>query len=504
MFKYIKKVVSHELTFFSGVNYYALFILSLAGFFILKFLGPELYGVWNVLSILLYSVKFCSFGAIEGMVRQVPFYHGAGDNQRAVQIQQATLTWGVFVAFLVCGVLCVFPHLYNSSILSFYSDELFLAGFAFLSSYIYYFVKKRFESDNNFLLVSKYFFISSSLATFLALGLVYFLQVKALLVSVIIRNVLVVTYLLYKRVCTFRFQLRKDAFFEVIRVGFPIMVLFLSAYLMTRIDSLIVFFFLGHESAGWYGAASYISIIILYFPECMTVVLFPKAMRTFGAKKTKKSIMDFYLVPLEFLAWGLPVCLSLIFFAVKIPISSLLLEYLPSLPVSRILIMSTFFSSLVFFTNSYLIVLNKQKTFMWYNAVILVFGCFADIFAVEHGFGMQGVAWATGLVFFVTSIIWVGHILFDFTKDGYVFIRRILLVYIPFFYVLSVTVLIEKLIRFESLLVDVLSKGLLSILFCLPVIIGFINIFCRKRDVFFCFFKRSEKDFDVCDQVSGN
>jgi len=94
-----------------GGNMTSSLLGAIGGLLVARFLGPEVTGRFRIFTIPLMYITFLHLGTFDGLWRQIPFYMGKGEPEKAEALAAAAGAWNalvsglVSVAFLVCALL---------------------------------------------------------------------------------------------------------------------------------------------------------------------------------------------------------------------------------------------------------------------------------------------------------------------------------------------------------------------------------------------------------------
>jgi O-antigen/teichoic acid export membrane protein len=207
----------------------------------------------------------------------------------------------------------------------------------------------------------------------------------------------------------FQLLLQKKNLGQLIKTGFPIMMLTMTFFLMHNIDKYLIFYLLGSTMTGYYGLAEFITTMMHNVPYGISQVLFPRMMQKFGRTKDKKQIEEYFTIPMQLLTFATPIALGLIFINMEWLLTLALPKYLPSLLTIKILVLGIFFSAIMKTPLDIIILMNKQKVTLIIQFIILFLGAVADYFVIKAGYGISGVAMVTTLTFCVSAIIMVAY-----------------------------------------------------------------------------------------------
>jgi O-antigen/teichoic acid export membrane protein len=362
-----------------------------------------------------------------------------------------------------------------------FSSELRILSVVYLTGYGYAYIRLLLQSKDRIELLTFVLFIYAILNVVIGLILLFLMHIKGLLLGMFISHIAIaiIVYFHGEKIFVGKFSwmlLRK-----VLRVGFPMMALSLSFYLMYRIDNIIIFVLLGRESAGYYGLATFIAIVINYFPTSISTVLFPKMMLDFSVSLKREDISHYLDRPLLVLSRIMPLLLGILYINIDVPLMTILQKYLPALSALKILIISLFFASLITMPTNILIAFKKHKKLMYGVLAVVGLGTFTDYAVIRLGLGIEGVAYATGGVFIVISTMTIFYALHSFHKEIKEILRYIFTLYIPLCYSIGLLSLVSIIsINVVNMWMKCLLQSLLYIIIYVPMLI----ILLRNRKIF--------------------
>ena len=378
----LEKNIITETSTLAVVRYGSQFILAIRGFIIASFLGPSLYGLWNILKTIIDVAPHADLGAVKGMTREVPLNAGRNKEKDNIIIQQTAFSWQFMMSLLLAIVLFVGSFTNKVAI---YRTEIQLVALVVLFTNTYYYLKDKLVSEKKIMRLSAIEISYALLNTVFGLGLLFFIEIKGLLLGMVISFIILFSISIRKKDITLAFGVRKKALKRLIKTGFPITVLVLSSILMHNIDKIVVFTLLGSVMTGYYGLAAFISLLINYIPQAMSTVLSPRMLHKYGRTNDKKQIQEYFTKPSILLANGMPILLGLIFINIPWIINLFLPQYIPSILTIQILTLSLFFSSIIKVPTEIIILFNKQSTLMYVQIGALIVGGLADIIVIKMG-----------------------------------------------------------------------------------------------------------------------
>ena len=457
-----------ETTAYTASSYASQAVLMLRGFLIARVLGPSLYGVWTIMRIFFRSSHYLSCGTTSAMVRQVPYEIGRGNKDYPLILQQNSISWHLLISSIVSA--CVFI-LSFTDLISNFTSEMRIMGIVFILHTIHLFIPFKLISEKKILLLSKYNFCYAILNTIFGISLLFPFRINGLLAGMALSHLTLIIYLLKRGDLSLRLQLDQVVLKDLMRKGFPIIILFTSFFLMYNIDKIIVFILLGSTMTGYYGLASFISGIINFIPVAVTNVLLPRMMYHYGRTQERSAIEEYFTKPIVLLSGIIPIILGLIFININIIIIALLPQYIPSITVLQILIIGLYFAALWGIPTNMLIAFNKQKKLMWLFLGLVMLGALLDITIIIMGIEIIGVALSTVLIFLIASVLTNAYTLFSLRKNVIGILFTLLQIYAPFFYMLCGLGIICLIDVPNKIMVTNSIRSLLFVLYSIPLIV---------------------------------
>lgn len=457
-----QKKIFEETAHLSISRYVAQAIFAIRGFFIASFLGPALYGIWNIIMMVNQITSYLELGVNSAMGREVPKNKGSGHSQHNVAIKETAFAWNVFSTLSVWVILIL---LSLSNKVQEYQIEIILLGAVILLSNIFNFQRSELNSEKKIKRIGHFDLYYSILNTVIGLSLLFFFEIEGLLLGMVISLGILVARLYVTKKIKLRFN--RNIFRKLLKIGFPIMLVYIALFLMENIDKYLIFVFLGETMTGHYGLAAFISLLIHYIPMSLSNTIFPRIMERFGKTKDPKSVYEYYEKPMKLLSYGLPVILGVGFMFIEPVITLLLPDYIPAILTLKILIVGLFFSSLLQIPSSIIIMNNQQNSLLKHYIFAIILGTIMDLIVLKTYGTISAVAVATSIVFFFLAITILIKTLRTLKQKN--IFKKVLVTLIPGVYLLAMTFIVDLFVR------SLHFKLLFIILFSIPLIIKTIR-----------------------------
>lgn len=401
-----EKAILKDTLSLSVFKYLSFFLTLLSTAVLLRLLPTATFGVYSAILLALNYSRFAFLIPYSAAYKKIPFLRGRGKSEKAVQ-DIRDLTFGP--TFFVMAVIAVVAFIV-SFFLPFYSSEI-LNGIRLLAALIL--LQHFFFFYTNFLRIDKKF----SLVGFLELVLIvirlllFLLLVKPLglegaLIAFIISFIATSVIGLFLRRYSFSFSpktINRTAW-RLFVYGLPPAIVGVVSTLFMTIDRVMIINFLNSEMLGYYAFAAIFVDVIVFVPDAISTVIFPRQTELFGKYIKAEKIKNFLVFPVQIISCFVPFVIAGAFFFVEFFVRWLFPNYISALPAVNILLLGAFFLSMNQHIVNFLISLSREKTILCVRILLLLFAVFLSYLFISAGFGILGVAYSTLIVFFIEFV----------------------------------------------------------------------------------------------------
>lgn len=373
-----------------------------------KWVGPERFGVWNALQLLLLYGALVTLGVPNGMNRDVPLLNGAGDkiaSERIVNISFSFVLFSSIITAFTIAIVAIGGRMHQK-----YWHPLFWMGFLFVAWQIYQYFQFLLKCHIRFRLMSIQQLTFAFSLPVVVLPLVRLWDISGFIFGQ--GMVAVGVSLLICRLISFRITLSwdRETFFSLVQTGFPIMAAGLLYSLLTSIDRWVILKFLGVEALGHYTLAILCLGILGLLPAVIAQQMYPRMAFRYGRTLNKRSLIP--MVIGQSLA-GAVITLPLLM-AVYILLPFVTTHFLPAysygIVPARYLLIGLAFIPLGGGVANYLNTIGKQMYYLITQFGAVLVNLSLDILFVKIGWGLTGVALgaATSYALYTLTLILVG------------------------------------------------------------------------------------------------
>jgi O-antigen/teichoic acid export membrane protein len=442
---------------------------------IMRFLDPAMYGLWLGLMILLSYSSFAHMGLEYGMGMRLLYHQGQGNVARVTPIQDTAFTmWSglsLILALSVFGYALFIPQ--SSPIEKL--GLIIISGLIISEQQIAFLGRWQTSYLKDFKLVSLSSILRALLSFVLFVPLAYLYNVTGVMIGALVVSGIMLIFWWVKTSYRPHIQFSWDAFWEILRIGFPILLVVLGGILISTVDRLIVLNLLGAASLGYYGITSFGGGSVYQLLSQAGGSMGPHMVEDLGRSGGSVQSLHKYLIKPTLLFSYISVLLitGLVFF-VPFLVTWLLPRYVPGILAFYIFTSGFFFLSIILTANNILngvlMIKGTQRFVVYIQCIAIVMEIFSAILFIHVGWDIAGVALASALTcaFYGLSILYLAahYVILDL-RERFRFLGSVLM---PFPYaltvVLSVLWLGRQIILGSSFGRLVLQCALTALLYC--------------------------------------
>ncbi len=453
-------------------SYLAYFVRFLRGFILRRLLGPNLFGLYSVLIIVENYGIHSHLGAMSGAEKDLPYLIGKKDLSKLENAKNTAFSFVGFAASILIFLVFISTFLFKFSELFKYGLRIICLAIFFRQIASVFIVVLR--SYKEFVLIAKLTLVSSLVGLIATWCLTYFLSIKGSLISLSAGSISTIIFIFAKTHYRFKFSLNYREIRRLIKIGFPLLILGLMYLTITSIDRIMIYGFIGPTSVGYYSIAVMAFNFAFFLPTQVGIVMFPRFLQKYGETGNVKSLETYLSEPTQIMAYTMPIFIGSLFILAPGLIKLLLPAYVPGIKAMLLLLVGLFFHSLSRMSSHLLITLNKEKRIIIIQGLCIICSIIFDYSFIRAGFGIEGVALGTSLVYLIYNTVLIAYALSFFVQDFLGYLKFFAIIYSPTLYVL--TILIAGRYFLKSLpmvteMYNIIIKLLLFSLFSLPLIV---------------------------------
>ncbi len=301
-----------------------------------RMLGPEAFGVWAILQVVLKYASYGNLGVFGGMYRQIPMLRGAGQLESVKRVKNTALTFGLATSSLAAcvlgaGTLFMRPRL---------SDMMFWGLVTICAVNVLQILNNllvgMLYTDKLFRESARFKIISAIVNAALVIPLTLFYSIYGFFAATAASLAFNVAYLLVKTRGGFRLEWHSAELATLLKVGVPVLALGFFNVLFNTIDRIAIGHYLSLADLGHYTIATMAGGDLMMVPNMFQQILYPRILEKFGG--SGNSGMERYsTLPVSLVSIYCSLCIGLIWLAAPWLITALLPEFAPGIPALKAL-----------------------------------------------------------------------------------------------------------------------------------------------------------------------
>lgn len=375
---------------------YGAAISGIQAIYIARVLGPEEFGVFNLIYLIGWYIGLVHFGARDVAFRDIPYFRGQKDPARERLSRDVSFTtellWrGISSVGLAVGALLVKDPMLRYGLLL-WAVSLFAMRMAELYNTVS-------TVEHDFILVGWVSSIRLTIIFGFVLLSIRWMGVYGPVLAPAIGSAVAVFLYMRRHPLAFSFSLDRDQLWRMVKVGVPLAALTFVFWLYQNADRSIIAAVLSKSDLGYYAIAAFIVQFVIQLPSDFITVLQPRLYSELGKDNQLADIKGLVVQTTRTYAYLSPLAILLLWTWFPTLVALLLPKYGPSIPALRILSLAIYFSFILVVPHTILYSpgINRQNlcVAVWGGCALLTAG--AGYGLIRLGYGLSGVAAASVL-----------------------------------------------------------------------------------------------------------
>jgi O-antigen/teichoic acid export membrane protein len=290
------------LTVFAGGNLVGLILRLVGGVLLARVTRPETLGLFNGLSLVLGYVPFAQLGVINGLNRELPYFIGLDDSNKARGLAACAQAWALMIGSVV-GVallgIAIFQLAKGRTTLAFgWATQAWMA-FQVIFTQLYLLVIYRTGAKFTRLTTSN---VIQAIASFLLVSLVWKFGFYGLCMRGILVSLVALGTLWLWRPLRVKSLWDTSAFNHLLKVGAPILAVGQVYAAWTVLDSTLVLKLTGTHGLGLYAVATIAAAAIELVPTSLNQICYPRMAEEYGRTGSVRAIIRIIWKPTVYLS----------------------------------------------------------------------------------------------------------------------------------------------------------------------------------------------------------
>ena len=333
--KFDKNSTSSMIAYLGSAQTISYIIRITSGILVARFVLPEMLGTFNGIGIILGYLPIFQLGVMNGLNRELPYYFGKGEKEKAKDFASVAQFWEVSLSAISFTIMSLIAFYYLIQ-----GQYLYASGFfAFALSSIFHFYGQNylqilFRTNSDFNKLSNIAIIIS-VVSLLSVILVWKWQYYGLCIRSILM-VMIEIYLLWiwkplKVLPKWNTGVMK----EIVRVGMPIFIVGLIYALWTTLQNTLVLKLGSAEQFGFFALAIMIENSMAIAMHSLDQVIYPKMAYEYGSGKKVGDLLHISFKPILYVFCGLIPVIAVGWVVLPFAIDLLLPRYMNGIEAAR-------------------------------------------------------------------------------------------------------------------------------------------------------------------------
>ena len=244
-----------------------------------RFTNPYDMGLWNLAMLVIVYAPVLQFGVINGLNRELPYLIGAGATAEALRMARVTYAWTWTLSLLTAVATCVIAawFWYGGQKTNLYTS--LAIGFIVICTWPTMYLTTTYRTSSEFGRLAR----NSTVVAFLGVvltGFVWLFGYVGILLRASVLALFGVAALFHKRPFPVSPKWRKSEFLQLLRVGFPILILGQLDTVFLTFDRLVLAD--SPANMGYFTIALQVKTFAGIIPAAVSVVLYPRMAQKYG------------------------------------------------------------------------------------------------------------------------------------------------------------------------------------------------------------------------------
>ena len=395
-----RKEIFKDAGIYAVSSYIAQAFDILNGILVRRFLGPTNMGIWSFLQIIQNYAKHAGLGVTTATSRDVPYYLGKGDTQKADQVKNLVFTFTVLTS-IIAALIVVAIAFWNKNT---YSKPIFfglfvVAGLIVLQR-IYNLYVVVIRSHKAFAFAGILNIASSILSLILTVVLTWKFQLTGFFASLILNYVLMIFFIRLKTPYQFSYYFNWKELLPLLSLGSVMVVSDILRSVVASIDRIMIAKYLGFEALGLYSIALMAGNYLYSFPNMLGIIFFPHLQETLAKRDNPQDLEKYLREPTLCLSYLFPILIGAAWILSEFIFPIILPKYAAGIPALKLYILGAFFIALTHPYINYIIAIKKHWQLIPLHIFFIAFGFLITWIFIKAGWGLPGVAVAAAILDF--------------------------------------------------------------------------------------------------------
>jgi O-antigen/teichoic acid export membrane protein len=298
----------------AGGNFVSMAMTLIGGVLQGRLVAPATLGLFNGIGLVIGYAPFLQLGILNGLNRELPYYVGKGDREKAKELASAAQSWALVVGGVTCLVLFGVAgwHLVRGEWLmaAGWAANAVLTVFLFYNTY---YLQMTYRTSQDFARLALFNVIQSA-AALLLLVLVAWFGFYGLCMRVVLVGAMSLMLHFHWRPIRVGLAWSGAHLKHLFVIGAPIFGVGQLYTWWAVINSTLVLRFAGTEGMGLYSMVAMATTGLEFIPAAVSTVVYPRMAEQYGRRESVRELVRMARKPMIFSTLGLlPVIVGAMF-----------------------------------------------------------------------------------------------------------------------------------------------------------------------------------------------
>jgi O-antigen/teichoic acid export membrane protein len=387
-------------------QYVSRLVQLLRGVVAASLVGPSLYGSWNALLLILDYGTLAPLGMQQGLDQEIPGSLTRGRPEETHRLKIAGFSgmivlWALYALGVVVYLLARPRRLEVNWGLG---GPLLMLVAVLLQHGIWYHLTLL-RSHGRMGVVSKSLSLQAIVGGVASLLLIFPFGLWGLLYGWLVGQAVTLVYVrqVGRDVVPLGFRIDRATGLLLAR-GFPIFIFLASQLVLKTLDRIMILKFLSTEALGYYSVGIMAVSLLLYLPESISFVLYPRLIARFRGGADAHTTAQDIVRPMALVAWFMPLVVGVAYAVLDLVVPLILPRFAPGVPAMDALLWGALGLGLASVPAYYLMAIGKQDRLVPIAVAIVLIQGSAILAFLSAGHGILGVAIAVSVSYGVFGL----------------------------------------------------------------------------------------------------
>ena len=446
---------------FTAVKYVTLVLNFLRSILIASVLGPETLGQYALIILILEYLNYSNLGVFFSMNREVSISLDKDHKKKYIQeVINNSVSFALLISLIMAiAIFCLnlTTELYLPKIVLDYLPHIIVIMVLFQ---LKTFFLTYFRLFDKYLHINLLEIFSTTIVLTLIYSSIYEYGIDGILMSTIFGNFIVMIFMLtvFKE---FKFSINLQTLRPLVIAGIPMLFFNLLVTLMIGIDRIAIASVMSTSTnaLGIYHFGYLFSMGIFTAFNAIAFLFIPKFFKQYYSEDKISDDVEM-IINQTSLTEIIVIFLSIVgIFSVPVFVTFFLPEYVASIKVTQLLLFTYIINATAFFASTHLLANNHQLKIMPLIVGIVIASYLLNLYVLEIGLGLYGVALASSLAFgiYAFGVFWL-----YLGTEGKPLMSNIVKVYwrLAVFFIFSILIIWENLSIYWLLVFYILIYGM--------------------------------------------